>query len=210
MYTNINTDEFLDRLSRYLHFDACTTTYPHHRVEALIEALTIVMRNNRMRFDPVTDAELWQEFRAAVNNGSLRWEFTRRSHSMSFMDVKIYICERPIGDGPLRKETRPLFVYPSPLLPRTWCADRTYLRQRPPHPLPLLEAISGENSPSTLLLMPPQQGLPESTAQPAVPSSNRQRQRIPRPERGLPRPSTPAESRLKPTKGIPPPALPLS
>ncbi|KAL7525018.1 hypothetical protein ACHAWF_001173, partial [Thalassiosira exigua] len=50
MYTNIDTDECLNRLSRYLRSDACKTTYPHLRVEALIKALTIVMRNNRMRF----------------------------------------------------------------------------------------------------------------------------------------------------------------
>ncbi|KAL7518906.1 hypothetical protein ACHAWF_000202, partial [Thalassiosira exigua] len=41
--------------------------------------------------DPATDAELWQEFQAAVNNGGLRWEFTRRSRSVNFMDVTIYI-----------------------------------------------------------------------------------------------------------------------
>ncbi|KAL7548430.1 hypothetical protein ACHAWF_011720, partial [Thalassiosira exigua] len=90
MYTNIDTDDCLERLSTYLRSDSCKQEYPHLRVEALIEALALVMRNNR-HDDPAVDALLWKAFQAAVNNGGLCWEFTERSRSVNFMDVTIYI-----------------------------------------------------------------------------------------------------------------------
>ncbi|KAL7524350.1 hypothetical protein ACHAWF_000911, partial [Thalassiosira exigua] len=50
MYTNVDTDDCLERLSTYLRLDSSKQEYSHLRVEALIEVLALVMRNNRMRF----------------------------------------------------------------------------------------------------------------------------------------------------------------
>jgi hypothetical protein len=49
-YTNINTDNCIKRLTTYLLNPDTGTLYPHLPPQALIEALSIVMKNNRMRF----------------------------------------------------------------------------------------------------------------------------------------------------------------
>jgi len=50
MYTNIDTEECLQRLQHFLKDPETSTKYPHLYPDALIEALHIVMRNNRMKF----------------------------------------------------------------------------------------------------------------------------------------------------------------
>lgn len=53
MYTNIDTECCLSRLSTYLHSPTTLATYPHISPSTLMEALTIVMNNNRMRFGDI-------------------------------------------------------------------------------------------------------------------------------------------------------------
>ena len=50
MYTNINTEDCLQRLETFLSSQATIEKYPHLSPRALIEALHIVMNNNRMKF----------------------------------------------------------------------------------------------------------------------------------------------------------------
>lgn len=50
MYTNINTEECLQRLESFLSLLATIEKYPHLAPRVLIEALHIVMHNNRMKF----------------------------------------------------------------------------------------------------------------------------------------------------------------
>jgi hypothetical protein len=50
MYTNIDTEDCIARISTYLLLPTTLATYPHLSPHALIDALAIVMRNNRMRF----------------------------------------------------------------------------------------------------------------------------------------------------------------
>ena len=50
MYTNINTEDCLQRLTDFINNSATTERYPHLRPAALVEALHIVMHNNRMIF----------------------------------------------------------------------------------------------------------------------------------------------------------------
>jgi hypothetical protein len=50
MYTNINTEECLQRLESFLSNPATIEKYPHLAPRALIEALHIVMHNHRMKF----------------------------------------------------------------------------------------------------------------------------------------------------------------
>ena len=49
MYTNINTDECLARLTEFLTRPSTETRFPQYLAKALVEALALVMKNNRMR-----------------------------------------------------------------------------------------------------------------------------------------------------------------
>jgi hypothetical protein len=50
MYTNISTDYCIERLTSFLLNPHTGTLYPHLSPQALVEANSIVMKNNRMRF----------------------------------------------------------------------------------------------------------------------------------------------------------------
>ena len=50
MYTNIDTAHCMDRLTTFLTNPSTITKYPHLKPQALIEALNLVMYNNRMKF----------------------------------------------------------------------------------------------------------------------------------------------------------------
>lgn len=51
MYTNINTEQCLQRLTNFITDTTTLERFPHLKPRALIEALDIVLHNNRMRFD---------------------------------------------------------------------------------------------------------------------------------------------------------------
>jgi hypothetical protein len=51
MYTNIDTQQCIDRLTSFLTDEATLERFPHIKANALIEAIDIIMNNNRMRFD---------------------------------------------------------------------------------------------------------------------------------------------------------------
>ena len=50
MYTSIDTQDCISRLSNFLLDPETTFKYPYYPVKALVEALTLIMKNNRMRF----------------------------------------------------------------------------------------------------------------------------------------------------------------
>ena len=50
MYTNISTDDCIERLTSLLLNPHTGTLYPHLSPQARVEAISIVMKNNRMRF----------------------------------------------------------------------------------------------------------------------------------------------------------------
>lgn len=50
MYTNINTEDCISRLSTFLLDPNTSKEHPHLRPHALVEALSLVMHNNRMKF----------------------------------------------------------------------------------------------------------------------------------------------------------------
>ena len=153
MYVNIPTEDCISELSSYLRDIQTFTRFKHYNPTALIEALTIVMRNNRMRFgdiivrqlsgiamgmspaptianlyvaiheaarilqhlsttlrylrrfiddgfgiwihdpDPIVDNNNWATFQAAVNSGTLDWEFTPRLKKVVFMDMTIELVD---------------------------------------------------------------------------------------------------------------------
>ena len=58
MYTNINTDECLARLTEFLTRPSTETRFPHYPAKAPVEALALVMKNNRMRFGDIIVQQL--------------------------------------------------------------------------------------------------------------------------------------------------------
>jgi hypothetical protein len=58
MYTNIDTEDCIDALSDFLLSKIQTAKFTHYSPRALIEAIKIVMRNNRMRFGDIIVKQL--------------------------------------------------------------------------------------------------------------------------------------------------------
>ena len=58
MYTNINTDECLDRLTEFLLRLSMETRFPHYPAKALVKALHLIMKNNRLRFGDIIVQQL--------------------------------------------------------------------------------------------------------------------------------------------------------
>ena len=50
MYTNINTDDCVASISEFIKNPSTKTRFPHYNTSAPLKALTIVMKNNRMKF----------------------------------------------------------------------------------------------------------------------------------------------------------------
>ena len=50
MYTNIDTDDCIARITEYLKHPSTKKRFTHYSTSTLLEALIIVMKNNRMRF----------------------------------------------------------------------------------------------------------------------------------------------------------------
>lgn len=58
MYDKIDTDDCIEKLKKYLSSVETTTRFTHYPPKALIEAIEIVMRNNRMRFGDILVRQL--------------------------------------------------------------------------------------------------------------------------------------------------------
>ncbi len=58
MYTSIDTEDCIKQLSEYLINPATLQQFKHFPLEALIEAIKIVMQNNRMRFGDIIVRQL--------------------------------------------------------------------------------------------------------------------------------------------------------
>ena len=53
MYTNIDTADCIARLSAFLLGEETQAQFPHYPAKALVEAIKLVMTNNRMRFGDI-------------------------------------------------------------------------------------------------------------------------------------------------------------
>ena len=58
MYTNIDTEDCISRLSTFLLDAETQAKFPHYNPKALIAAIKIVMRNNRMKFGDIYARQL--------------------------------------------------------------------------------------------------------------------------------------------------------
>ena len=58
MYTKIDIDDCITRISTFLLDPQTQAQFPHYDPEALIEAIEIVMQNNRIRFGDIIVKQL--------------------------------------------------------------------------------------------------------------------------------------------------------
>ena len=58
MYTTIDTQDCISRLSNFLLDPETMFKYPHYPAKALVEALILVMQNKRMRFGDIIAQQL--------------------------------------------------------------------------------------------------------------------------------------------------------
>ena len=176
MYTNIDTQQCIDRLTFFLSDTATIQKFPHLKPTALIEAIKIVMNNNRMRFsdsivhqhkgiamgmapapsianlfvaiyeasnivtfpqshlpflrrfiddgfgiwlrdgDHDKDEQQWESFQNIINAMGLTWEFSPRSHAVTFMDLNVTLSDGRISTS-LYAKPMALHLY----LPPTSC-----------------------------------------------------------------------------------------
>ncbi|KAL7524137.1 hypothetical protein ACHAXR_000450, partial [Thalassiosira sp. AJA248-18] len=58
MYTKIDTDDCIARLTAYLLDQETQARFQHYPAEALIDAIIIIMKNNRMRFGDIIVRQL--------------------------------------------------------------------------------------------------------------------------------------------------------
>ena len=58
MYTKIDTEDCISRLSKYLSASTTTSRFNHYSPEALITAIKLVLRNNRMKFGDIIVRQL--------------------------------------------------------------------------------------------------------------------------------------------------------
>ena len=58
MYVNIPTEDCINMLKAFLCDPNTYRRFKHYRASALIEAITIVMKNNRMRFGDIVVRQL--------------------------------------------------------------------------------------------------------------------------------------------------------
>ena len=63
--------------------------------------------------DPATDAQLWKEFQAEINNGGLSWTFSKRGKRVDFMDLTISIVDDHI-ETTLFEKSLALYQYIPP------------------------------------------------------------------------------------------------
>jgi hypothetical protein len=53
MYTNIYTEDCIARIREYLHWEETCNGFSHKNPEAIVDAMSLLMRNNRMRFGDI-------------------------------------------------------------------------------------------------------------------------------------------------------------
>ena len=102
MYTNINTEECLQRLESFLSNPATIEKYPHLSPRALIEALHIVMYNNRMKFGNIHVRQhkgIAMGMAPAPSIANLFVAIYEETHIPTFPSSSLHFLRRFIDDG---------------------------------------------------------------------------------------------------------------
>ena len=102
MYTNINTEECLQRLTTFLTEPATQDKYPHLHPLAVIDALQIVMNNNRMRFGNLIAHQhkgIAMGMAPAPSIANLFVAIYEEAHITTFPTTSLHFLRRFIDDG---------------------------------------------------------------------------------------------------------------
>jgi hypothetical protein len=102
MYTNIDTTQCLTRLTSYLEDPTTSETYPHLSPTPLIEALHIIMKNNRMKFGDLFAHQhkgIAMGMSPAPTIANLFVGIYERTHLNTFPTTSLFLLKRFIDDG---------------------------------------------------------------------------------------------------------------
>jgi len=102
MYTNIDTEECLERLEHFLKAPTTIEKYPHLYPDALIEALHIVMHNNRMKFGNIFVHQhkgIAMGMAPAPSIANLFVAIYEQAHINTFPTSSLHFLRRFIDDG---------------------------------------------------------------------------------------------------------------
>jgi hypothetical protein len=102
MYTNINTEDCLQRLETFLSNPETNERYPHLSPRALIEALHIVMHNNRMKFGNMFVRQhkgIAMGMAPAPSIANLFVAIYKETHILTFPSTSLHFLRRFIDDG---------------------------------------------------------------------------------------------------------------
>lgn len=102
MYTNIDTQQCIDRLTSFLTDEATLERFPHIKPNALIEAIDIVMNNNRMRFDDLIVHQhkgIAMGMAPAPSIANLFVAIYETSNIVTFPKARLLFLKRFIDDG---------------------------------------------------------------------------------------------------------------
>ncbi|KAL7525089.1 hypothetical protein ACHAWF_003257, partial [Thalassiosira exigua] len=102
MYTKIDTEDCIDRLSNFL-WDAHTNmTFPHYRPSTLLSAIALVMHNNRMRFGDIFVRQLSDiamGMSPAPTIANLFVAIHEAAEVLQYLDTCLLLLRRFIDDG---------------------------------------------------------------------------------------------------------------
>ena len=102
MYTNIDTSECIKRLSEFLHHPETQRRFPNYKPTALVEALTIVMTNNRMNFGDLVVKQvkgIAMGMSPAPSIANLFVAIHEEEHILAFRSSFLFWIKRFIDDG---------------------------------------------------------------------------------------------------------------
>ena len=102
MYTNIDTTQCLTRLTSFLNDPTTSETYPHLSPTPLIEALHIVMKNNRMKFGDLFAHQhkgIAMGMSPAPTIANLFVGIYEHTHINTFPTTSLFLLKRFIDDG---------------------------------------------------------------------------------------------------------------
>ena len=102
MYTKIDTEDCIARLSEYLRLPSTLSKFKHYSPDALTSAIEIVMRNNRMRFGDIIVKQLVgiaMGMSPAPTIANLYVAIYEARRIVPFIDDCVFFLRRFVDDG---------------------------------------------------------------------------------------------------------------
>ena len=102
MYTNIDMEDCINRLSDYLHSPETWFGFKHYTPEALIEAIKLVMCNNRMKFGDIFVCQvsgIAMGMSLAPTIANLYVAIYEQLHLLKYLETSLFFLKHFIDDG---------------------------------------------------------------------------------------------------------------